>query len=107
MESGIRRRTRRGKRDREGRILEFMIRSYCERRHGPSPLCGSCSELLEYSLGRLAKCPFGEEKKACGSCRIHCYEKASRERIRAVMKYVGPRMVFLMPREFLRHAWGK
>lgn len=30
-------------------------------------------------------------------CRVHCYKPAMREKIRAVMRFSGPRMIFHHP----------
>ena len=46
---------------------------------------------------RLSKCPFKVNKKFCSFCKIHCYKPEMRERIKAVMKYSGPRMLFTHP----------
>jgi len=40
---------------------------------------------------------FGGEKPVCSDCRVHCYRKNEREKIREIMKYAGPRMVFISP----------
>ena len=82
--------------DRERKTVEAMTRIFCRNRHRQD-LCSECSELLAYAGRRLDKCPFGEEKPACGNCPIHCYKPDMRERIRAVMRYAGPRMVWRHP----------
>jgi hypothetical protein len=38
-------------------------------------------------------CPLIEDKPTCASCPVHCYKPVMRERIRAVMRYAGPRML--------------
>lgn len=93
--------------EREKRIVETMIRSYCSGKHGGGGLCDSCSELLEYARLRLDSCPHGERKPFCSRCATHCYAKARREEIREVMRYSGPRMLWIMPLEFLRHGFGR
>jgi hypothetical protein len=71
-----------------------MIDISCTELHGTArgELCHTCIELLEYSLARLAKCPFQEGKTTCGKCRIHCYKPEMRERARVAMRTAGPRM---------------
>jgi predicted amidophosphoribosyltransferase len=82
----------------EGRTLEVMIKIFCRGHHGnKEELCPDCRELLEYAQKRLDKCPFGENKPRCSDCTVHCYKPEMREKIRAVMKYSGPRMVYKHP----------
>ncbi len=81
----------------EHRTLEAMIRIFCRGNHGrKSGLCAECRELLEYAGMRLEKCPFRYDKPRCSECPVHCYKPDMRERIKAVMRYAGPRM-------FIRH----
>jgi hypothetical protein len=89
---------------REKRTVEAMIRLYCAGRHGTRErLCDECSDLLQYAMQRLEKCPFQEHKPTCADCPIHCYRPLMRERIRSVMKYAGPRMVRRHPILAVRH----
>lgn len=92
----------------EKATVEFMIRFYCRRKHRRNGdhgegLCPECRELMEYAVQRLDRCPYGEKKKACRHCSIHCYRPDMRERIRAVMRYSGPRMFFFSPIQALKH----
>ena len=90
---------------REAATVETMIRRYCRINHDSgSELCEECRELLNYSNHRLANCPFQEGKTTCGKCRVHCYKPAMREKIREVMRTVGPRMVLTNPFMALQHA---
>ncbi|OKY73889.1 MAG: hypothetical protein BM485_16575 [Desulfobulbaceae bacterium DB1] len=83
---------------READTIAAMIRIYCRRRHGGrTELCADCRELLDYARKRLRKCPFQEGKTTCGNCAVHCYKPAMREKIRQVMRFVGPRMIFYHP----------
>jgi len=90
---------------RERKTLEAMIRLRCRDVHRPERggLCGECRDLLRYAEGRLAKCPFGEEKPTCARCPVHCYRPEMRERIREVMRYAGPRMIREHPWLALMH----
>jgi hypothetical protein len=93
-----------GRRKREARTLEAMALIFCRGTHGTSgSLCPECTELLEYALARLDKCRFKEEKPVCGQCPVHCYKPAMRERIRQVMRYAGPRLMFRRPGLALLH----
>lgn len=81
-----------------------MIRLYCRGRHGNAEqLCGECAELLEYARERLRRCPFQEGKTTCAKCPVHCYRPEMRARIRAAMRYAGPRMLYRHPILALRH----
>ncbi|NQU39257.1 MAG: nitrous oxide-stimulated promoter family protein [Lentisphaerae bacterium] len=80
-------------RQQERRTLRAMIRLYCKQQHQSVSLCEACLELLTYAEARVAHCPFGDEKPVCRSCEIHCYTPKMRERITAVMRYAGPRMM--------------
>jgi hypothetical protein len=84
--------------DRERKTLEAMIRIFCRDRHrGGHELCPECGGLRAYSGRRLDTCPFGEKKPVCANCPIHCYRPDMRGRIREVMRYAGPRMVWRHP----------
>jgi len=86
------------RRAREARTVEAMIRIYCHGVHGtPEGLCDECTALAAYARQRLARCPFGALKPTCAKCPIHCYAPGMRERIRAVMRYAGPRMLLRHP----------
>lgn len=90
--------------ERERRTVVAMIRLYCRGRHGSrGPLCEDCRELEQYALGRLDRCPFGEDKTVCAVCEVHCYKKSRREQIRDVMRYAGPRLIWRHPLLSLLH----
>ena len=90
------------KREREKAMVSDMIALYCRKQHGAkSGLCADCSALNTYARERSDKCPFMETKTFCSNCRVHCYEHANpeigvemREKIRAVMRFSDPRMIF-------------
>ena len=94
------------KREREKRMVSEMIALYCRNRHGTKKgsLCPECAALTEYARQRSDKCPFMEHKTFCSNCRVHCYAPQMREKIRAVMRYSGPRMMFYHPVAAIRHA---
>jgi hypothetical protein len=84
---------------REKKTMEVMLRIYCAGHHGSdSALCGECQKLLAYAHQRLDVCPFQEDKPACNLCTVHCYSACMRDRVKEVMRYAGPRMMF-------RHPW--
>ncbi|MGD1993080.1 MAG: nitrous oxide-stimulated promoter family protein [Anaerolineae bacterium] len=89
---------------REKKTVEAMIRICCRRHHlSGRALCDDCGELLAYARERLDRCPFQEGKTTCAKCPIHCYQPAMRERIRAVMRVAGPRMLWHHPVLALLH----
>ena len=90
----------------EKKVVSLMIRIYCRGREGHAELCPDCRALEAYAHARLDRCPFGEEKEMCNFCRVHCYSPAQRTKIREVMRYSGPRMIFHAPLMALRHLWG-
>ncbi len=81
--------------EKEKKLIPVMIRKYCHGKHKTKgkEICAECQELTEYALFRLEKCPFKVNKKFCSFCKIHCYKPEMREKIKAVMKYSGPRML--------------
>lgn len=89
---------------RERRTVEVMIDVYCREQHGVrDDLCAGCRELADYARSRLKRCPFQERKPTCARCPVHCYRPDMRERIRAVMRYAGPRMIYRHPLLALLH----
>ena len=90
--------------EKERRVVELMVRLWCRRKEGNAGLCPECETLIAYASARLERCPHGERKPTCRKCPIHCYAPLQRERIRAVMRWAGPRMLLYHPLEALRHA---
>ena len=89
---------------REAKTIRCMIEIYCRDQHGgKAELCAECAELRDYALARLDKCPFQELKSTCVNCAVHCYKPEMRQRVRDVMRYAGPRMVWRHPVLALTH----
>ena len=93
--------------DKEKEIVLFMIQYYCARNHNTGKTCNNCMDLIQYAHEKLRNCPFKEKKTSCVKCEIHCYTKEKREEIRKVMSYVGPRMIYLMPTQYIKHLFKK
>ena len=92
------------KREREKQTVAFMISLYCRKNHGNKKgLCPECRELQDYTARRTDKCPFTETKSFCSNCRVHCYKADMRAKIREVMRFSGPRMIFYHPVMALHH----
>ena len=87
-------------------MVSAMIALYCRKNHRTrrGSLCPDCEELTAYAKQRSEKCPFMESKTFCSNCRVHCYRPEMRERIRTVMRFSGPRMIFHHPIAALRHV---
>ena len=92
------------KREREKETVSLMIRLYCRKKHGGKELCPDCAALDAYARLRSDKCPFMVTKTFCSNCRVHCYKKDVREKIRKVMRFSGKRMIFHHPVMALRHV---
>mgnify|MGYP001060978487 CR=1 FL=1 len=92
---------------RERQTIGVMIGMYCRgHQHATADgqtLCGQCGELMDYAMRRIDKCPFQDGKPACVKCPVHCYVPSMRERVRVVMRYAGPRMLYAHPYLALRH----
>jgi len=91
---------------REWATMRAMVDCYCRGHHecGESG-CAECYQLLAYASVRLSRCRFGAEKPTCAKCPVHCYQRERREQVRIVMRYAGPRMLYLHPIMSLRHWW--
>ncbi|MDD2367240.1 MAG: nitrous oxide-stimulated promoter family protein [Desulfuromonadaceae bacterium] len=98
------------------RLIGKFVEVYCHGRHkeaeqltvtlpedlGQKRLCSECREFIEYAVARRIKCPLEAEKPSCKHCRIHCYDKPNREKVRRIMSYSGRR---LMMRGRLDYLW--
>lgn len=94
--------------EQEHETINTMIRMYCNHFHEcEDDLCQECAELLEYTEKRLKFCSFGEDKPTCAKCPIHCYKSDMREKIRKIMRYAGPRMIYTHPIMGFRHLFKK
>lgn len=88
----------------EKKVVNKMITIYCRSKHKSGKgLCKECESLNSYALQRLERCPFGDNKPTCGACTIHCYKSDMRNRIKEVMRFSGPRMLFIHPVDTVRH----
>ena len=89
----------------EKKILLDMITLYCLKVHHTQDLCDECRTLAEYAIRRTELCHYMAEKSFCSQCKTHCYKPEMRERIREVMRYAGPRIMFYHPLAALRHLY--
>ena len=91
----------------EKTTVRHMIGLRCLKKHGKQGLCEERRELLIYATARLDKCKFGDGKTKCHKCPVHCYRPDMREKIREVMRFSGPRMMFYHPLEALRYILSR
>ncbi len=88
----------------EFKTIAAMVNIYCKAHHESKDIpCHDCYELLLYAKKRLLNCPFQEHKPTCGKCTVHCYKKDMQSRVKTVMKFAGPKMLFLHPIMALKH----
>lgn len=95
-----------GRIEREKRVVAKMVELYCRKALGLNYVNDEYRELIEYAHARLDRCRFGAAKKACKRCPIHCYKPQMREKMRAVMRWAGPRMIIYDPLAAIRHLLG-
>lgn len=105
------------RREREKRVISQMVCIGCAGNHAASartetaycgePLCPACKELDDYAVARTQRCRRMDEKTSCEECGNHCYAPQMRDRIRAVMRYAGPRMLTRHPVAAVRHLLGR
>ena len=91
----------------EKATVKAMIEVYCKANHGEKNVCKDCKNLIEYALLRTDKCKYKENKPACQKCKTHCYKPEYREKIKEVMRFSGPRMIYIHPVLSLKHMISK
>lgn len=83
---------------REKQTVSLMIGMYCKKHHSSkNGLCSDCLALRKYAEARTIKCQFGDQKPICSNCPVHCYKPEKREKIRTVMRFAGPKMIYRHP----------
>jgi hypothetical protein len=92
-------------RRRELATIEAMFRIYCRDHHQRDAFtCEECAPLVDYATRRLVRCVFGADKPTCANCTVHCYTPTMRTRIKDVMRYAGPRMLWRHPYLAITHV---
>jgi hypothetical protein len=90
---------------RELRTVRVMIELYCSDNHGGgNEPCEECRTLWDYARQRVERCPFRADKPTCLNCEGHCFEPTMRDRVRMVMRYASPRMLWRHPVLALLHT---
>ena len=75
------------KREKEKQMVSYMIALYCKKNHHN-----------KYNKGSIM-----ETKTFCANCKVHCYNQEMRGKIKAVMRFSGPRMMFHHPVAAIHH----
>lgn len=85
--------------DIEKKTVGALINIYCRSIHKTpiGSLCDKCKDLENYALMRLNNCKYQNLKPVCSKCKTHCYSDSMRVKIRAVMRFAGPRLLFRRP----------
>jgi hypothetical protein len=98
-------------------LLGKFVEVYCAGKHGKAErrpvempahsgkfcLCPECAEFLEYAIAKRLRCPLEAEKPTCKHCRIHCYDKLHREKVREIMPYAGRKLMMMGRVDYLWH----
>ena len=85
-----------------------MIRLFCKAHHNTDKqLCNDCSHLYNYSIQRINNCSYKLNKPVCSNCKTHCYNKENREKIRLVMRWAGPKMLWHYPFTSIKYLYLK
>ena len=98
------------------RLIGKFVEVYCAGKHGAvertpfslpeglgeRKICSECAAFMEYAVSKRINCPLEAEKPSCKHCRIHCYDRPRREKVREIMSYAGRR---LMLRGRLDYVW--
>lgn len=90
-------------------MLDYMLKIYCYGQNHTThnhELCKECLAIQFYAMQRLYACPHGDNKPTCARCNIHCYAPNHRLRIRQVMRYSGPRMLWHHPWLTIIHSFA-
>ena len=91
--------------EREKQTVRKMIDIYCRHHLKQESMLEEYLLLADYACQRLDHCQFGEQKKTCKRCPVHCYAPKEREQIREVMRWTGPRMMLYAPKDALYHVF--
>ncbi|WP_455520983.1 nitrous oxide-stimulated promoter family protein [Parvimonas micra] len=95
------------KRDREKKVISEMVKLYCRKNHKKRELCDECKEVLNYSLKRIDNCQCVETKLFCSSCKFSLYSPRDKEKVKQIMKFSGPRILFHHPLLVISHMLSR
>ena len=89
--------------EQEKQTIRKMVALYCRHHLKQDTVPEEYELLAEYACQRLDHCQFGENKKSCKKCPVHCYTPQKRQQIREIMRWAGPRMLFYAPKDTVVH----
>jgi hypothetical protein len=87
----------------EKKVFRDMVVLYCKKNHTVNSPCEECKKIIDYGFKKIEICPYGESKPFCSKCSIHCYEKNMQKKVKEIMRYSGPRIIFYHPIASLKH----
>ena len=99
------------------RLIGKFVEVYCAGKHaaaeraalllpaelGERQLCSACAAFMTYAIAKRINCPLEAEKPSCKHCRIHCYGKEQREKVREIMSYSGRKLMLQGRLDYVWH----
>jgi predicted amidophosphoribosyltransferase len=80
--------------DRERHALTAQLHIYCRARHGAGQkLCSACADRQHYIAERMERCELRAAKPTCTTCAFRCYAPPQQVKLRAILRYAGPRLL--------------
>lgn len=85
------------RREKERRLLSCMVAYYCRKNHGNRVrLCPECADVDRF-IRQRCHCPRQEATRLCRSCPAQCGRPELKEKLRRMVRYACPRMLFRHP----------
>ncbi|KZL92740.1 nitrous oxide-stimulated promoter family protein [Clostridium magnum] len=91
----------------EKEIFDKITIIYCKGNNHSVIPCSRCKEIMNYAHLRINSCTFGDDKKFCSKCTVHCFKPDMRENVKKIMRYSGPRIIFYHPIMAMKHLLSK
>lgn len=85
----------------ELKTIEIMTGLYCKHHHKND--CLLCDDFIAYASNKLDRCVYGQAKPACQHCPVHCYKPEQKAYARKIMRFSGPKMLFMHPVLAIKH----
>ncbi len=80
----------------ERKIVKVMIRIYCKNlQYSNKQFYDNCLKPFVYTNRTLEYCLYGENKPSCKKCSFYFYKQEMREKVRSVMQFSSPIMIYL------------
>ena len=85
--------------------IRAIVSLHCRKKHDHPPklLCSECEDLLTYCEQKIQYCPWGDKRGQCVTCKSNCFHPDYIKRIKPMMRWAGPRLIFYHPIKLLRH----